>query len=63
MMALRPPVFWKEEVAFRAELKRWSSEGLARALTRLLDAEIQCKTGAPAELVAAHTLMSLGAAR
>jgi DNA polymerase III subunit delta len=60
MMALRPPVFWKEEAAFKAQLKRWSAARLSGALTRLLDAEIQCKSsGSPAELVAARCLMSL----
>ncbi|MBV8537715.1 MAG: DNA polymerase III subunit delta [Alphaproteobacteria bacterium] len=60
MMALRPPVFWKEEAAFRAQLKRWSGERLGRALGRILDAEIQCKSpGAPSELVAARCLMAL----
>lgn len=60
MMALRPPVFWKEEAAFRSQLKRWTAERLGRALGRLLDAEIQCKSpGAPSELVAARCLMAL----
>lgn len=60
MMALRPPVFWKEEAAFRGQLKRWTAERLGRALGRLLDAEIQCKSpGAPSELVAARCLMAL----
>lgn len=63
MMALRPPVFWKEEAAFRGQLKRWSVARLGRALGRLLDAEIQCKSpGAPAELVAARCLTALAAA-
>jgi len=60
MMALRPPVFWKQEAAFRGQLKRWTAERLGRALGRLLDAEIQCKSpGAPSELVAARCLMAL----
>lgn len=63
MMALRPPVFWKEEAAFRSQLKRWTPARLGRALGRLLDAEIQCKSpGAPAELVAARCLMALATA-
>ncbi|HEX9465206.1 MAG TPA: DNA polymerase III subunit delta [Alphaproteobacteria bacterium] len=60
MMALRPPVFWKEETAFRAQLKRWTAARLAAALRRLLDAEIQCKSpGAPSDLIAARCLMAL----
>lgn len=63
MMALRPPVFWKEEAAFRGQLKRWTPDRLGRALGRLLDAEIQCKSpGAPSELVAARCLMALAMA-
>ncbi|MGQ0664800.1 MAG: DNA polymerase III subunit delta [Pseudomonadota bacterium] len=60
MMSLRPPVFWKEETAFRAHLKRLTLPAVGRALTALLEAEIACKTGgAPAGLVAARCLLSL----
>lgn len=60
MMALRPPVFWKEEARFRSQLKRWNQAKLSAALARLLQAEIECKSaGAPSELVAARCLMSL----
>src|SRR5262249_41940375 len=60
MMALRPPVFWKEEAAFRSELRRWKPRALARALQGLLDAEIRCKSpGAAAELIAGDCLFDL----
>jgi DNA polymerase III subunit delta len=60
MMALRPPVFWKQEAAFKAQLKRWGPRHLAKALERLLDAEVQCKSpGAPTELIAARCLTTL----
>jgi DNA polymerase-3 subunit delta len=60
MMALRPPVFWKEEAAFKAQLRRWNAKHLARALERLLDAEIRCKSpGAATELIAARCLTAL----
>ena len=60
MMRLRPPVFWKEETAFRAQLKRWPIARLGTALTRLLDAELRCKSsGQPAELIAAQCLLQL----
>lgn len=63
MMALRPPVFWKEEAAFRGQLRRWTADRLGRALGRLLDAELQCKSpGTPAELIAARCLMALATA-
>lgn len=60
MMSLRPPVFWKEEASFRAQLKRWPAKRLSAAVAQLLDAEIACKSsGQPAELIAARCLMSL----
>ncbi len=60
MMRLRPPVFWKEENAFRAQLKRWPMPRLGAALTQLLDAELRCKSsGQPAELIAAQCLLQL----
>jgi DNA polymerase-3 subunit delta len=60
MMSLRPPVFWKEEAGFRAQLKRWPPALLSAALAQLLDAEIRCKSsGQPAELIAARCLLSL----
>lgn len=64
MMALRPPVFWKEEARFRAQLKRWTLPRLAIALDRLLEAELRCKsTGQPAELIAQRCLLELTVAR
>lgn len=60
MMRLKPPVFWKEEAAFRAQLKRWPLARLGTALTRLLDTEVRCKSsGQPAELLAAQCLLQL----
>jgi DNA polymerase III subunit delta len=60
MMRLRPPVFWKEENSFRAQLKRWPLARLGAALTGLLDAELRCKSsGQPAELIAAQCLLQL----
>ena len=58
MAAVR--VFWKQEPAFRAQLKRWTSGKLSAALGRIVDAEIACKSGsAIAELIAAQCLMGL----
>ena len=63
MMRLRPPVFWKQKDAFRAELRRWQVDGLSRALERLIDAEIACKSsGAVAETLAGHCLLALARA-
>jgi DNA polymerase III subunit delta len=60
MMSLRPPVFWKEEAAFRNQLKGWPLARLSQALTRLLDAELRAKSsGQPAELITARCFLEL----
>jgi DNA polymerase-3 subunit delta len=60
MMRLRPPVFWKQKESFRAQLRRWPLERLARALERLLDAEIACKSsGGVADALASRCLFEL----
>lgn len=62
LKALRPPLFFKEEAAFRADLRRWPLAKLNRALETLAEGEIQCKTtGLPAETVCARTCLSLAA--
>jgi DNA polymerase-3 subunit delta len=63
MMRLRPPVFWKQKDAFRAQLRRWPVERLTHALERLLDAEIACKTtGSAADTLASRCLFELSQA-
>lgn len=63
MNALRPPVFWKERGAFRAALRRWPADQAARALDRLLQAEIACKTSGPvAGTLTAHCVLALAGA-
>jgi DNA polymerase-3 subunit delta len=60
MMRLRPPVFWKQKDAFRAQLRRWPVDRAASALERLLDAEIACKSsGSAAETLANRCLFGL----
>lgn len=60
MKALRPPVFFKREQAFAAQVQKWSGPALKGALGLALDAEIKCKqTGQPDEAICAHTLMSV----
>jgi DNA polymerase-3 subunit delta len=60
MGSLRPPVFWKEKDAFRAQLRRWPQDRLALVLERLLDAEIACKTTSPlAETLAGKCLLEI----
>lgn len=60
MKSLQPPVFWKQEDAFKAQIRAWSLEGLARTLQRLADLEAQCKkTGVPDETLTAQALLSI----
>ncbi len=41
---LRPPVFWKDKNNFRSHCMKWNLRRLDRVLSKLLDAEITCKT-------------------
>ncbi|MBM3517738.1 MAG: DNA polymerase III subunit delta [Alphaproteobacteria bacterium] len=57
MAALRPPVFFRQQPAFRAALRTWSSAKLLVVLELVLKAEIVCKTsGIPAAAVCGYTL-------
>lgn len=56
----RPPVHFRRKDSFRAELARWSTAGLARALGRLIAAEIACKTtGQPDDLLCRTALLTI----
>lgn len=60
MKSLQPPVFWKLENSFKAQLRNWSMDGLARTLQRVADLEAQCKkTGVPDETMLAQALLSI----
>lgn len=62
MKALKPPVFFRQTDAFRAQLRRWPPAALMAALARLTEAEVLCKTtGMPAETVCAQALFRLAA--
>ncbi len=59
---LQPPIFFKQEAAFKGQLQRWSIGGLETALERLNDLEAQCKqTGAPVETLCAQAILSISA--
>ena len=61
LKALRPPVFYKLETRFLAQLRLWSADRLGEALDRLNRAEIDIKTGAqPKAAVAERTLLEIG---
>jgi DNA polymerase-3 subunit delta len=64
MAALRPPVFFKRQAAFGAQVRAWRLRDLTTALAALNQAESTCKsTGVPAEAVCAQALMTLMRAR
>lgn len=59
---LRPPVFWKQAAPFKAQMRLWPPRLLGAALSRLLEAEADCKrTGFPDEALAGRLLLDLAA--
>ena len=63
MKALRPPVFFKLEDAFRLQLGRWDAGRLGRTLELLTEAELDCKTsGLPARVLSGRALMRIAQA-
>lgn len=64
MAALKPKVFYKREASFRAQLGAWPAGRLARALSLLLEAEVDCKTtGLPHEDICGRAMMQIARAR
>ena len=58
--ALRPPVFFKLEDQVASQLRRWTLPTLQAALTRILEAEGECKrTHIPDETVCARAFFQL----
>lgn len=59
---LRPPLFFKRERAFRAQLQVWRGKRLADALHRVTEAELRCKeTGQPDQLLSERVFLELAA--
>jgi DNA polymerase-3 subunit delta len=62
MRRLRPPVHFKREASFKAQVARWSETNLNEALDLLLDTEALCKTtGVPAEAACGRALFNVAA--
>ena len=62
MRRLRPPIHFKREASFKAQLQRWSEPALNETLDLLLDTEALCKTTAvPAEAATARALFQIAA--
>ncbi len=61
---LSPPLFFKQEPQFKAQVSRWSLKSLANVLQRLMDLEAQCKqTGAPVETLCAQAVLGISKTR
>ena len=59
---LRPPLFWKVADRFKRQAAAWAPDQLAKALNRLLEAEMACKSsGAPADVLASRALLEIAA--
>lgn len=64
LRALRPPLHFRRQAAFHAQLRRWSRPTLEAALGQLWEAEIACKnTGAPDVALARAALLKLARGR
>lgn len=64
MKKLQPPVFFKVEDAFRAQIQAWPLSSIDRILGRLLDLEAQCKqTGMPTDTLCAQAILGISKMR
>lgn len=60
MNALQPPVFFKYQPAFQAQLRQWPLKKITIALNKLMEVEADCKkTGAPDNTLCAQTVLGL----
>ncbi len=57
---LQPPIFFKLQPFFEAQLRAWTQENIFQALHLLRQAEAQCKqTGAPDQLLCGRAMLAL----
>lgn len=64
MKSLSPPIFFKQEQAFKSQVQSWPLPALDKILRRLLDLEADCKkTGAPVETLCAQAVLGISASR
>ena len=60
MKKLSPPIFFKQQNAFKAQINRFSLKGLSQILDRLNTLEAQCKqTGMPVDTLCAQTILGI----
>lgn len=64
MKTLSPPVFFKQEALFRAQMNRWTLPALERIMSRLCAMEAQCKqTAMPAEILCSQAILAIGSSK
>ncbi len=64
MKKLTPPIFFKQQNAFRTQAERWRLPSLDKVLARLLALEAQCKTtGMPVETLCAQVVLGISTMR
>lgn len=64
MKSLQPPIFFKQENAFKAQVSKWTMPKINAVLTRLNDLEAQTKkTGTPVETLCSQAFISLSLIR
>lgn len=62
--SLSPPIFFKQEPLFKAQVERWSLPALEKILIRLSELEAQSKqTGTPAETLTAQAILGIALVR
>ncbi len=62
MGKLQPPIFFKNQAPFKAQLSKWPEDRLISILSRLSEVEAQMKrTGAPTETLGSQVILSLAA--
>ncbi len=64
MKSLSPPIFFKQQNAFKTQTQRWSTNGIFKVLQKLTDLEAQCKqTGAPVETLCSQAVLGISKSR
>jgi len=64
MKKLQPPIFFKQQNAFKAQVNRFSLNGLSMILDRLNTLEADCKkTGAPVDTLCAQAVLGISMMR
>jgi DNA polymerase III delta subunit len=64
MKALNPPIFFKQQSAFKTQINRWTINGISRVSQKLMDLEAQCKqTGAPVETLCSQAVLGISKSR